>query len=60
MTLSAGSDYTQVERTSVTFLDQTILRGEAFRLKKYIKIIHLKHLSYFEYFNEKKVRPKLG
>ena len=29
-------------------------RGEAFGLKKYIKIIHLKNLSYFENFNEKK------
>jgi hypothetical protein len=38
--LRAGSDYAQVERRSVTFLDQTMSRGEAFRLKRYIKIIN--------------------
>jgi hypothetical protein len=35
-----GLDYAQVERRSVTFVDQTMSRGEAFGLKKYIKIIH--------------------
>ena len=39
ITLRASSDYAQVERRSVTFLDQTMSRGEAFGLKKYIKII---------------------
>jgi hypothetical protein len=34
------SNYAQVERRSVTFLDQTMSRGEAFGLNKYIKIIH--------------------
>ena len=43
--LRAGLDYAQVERRSVTFLDQTMSRGEAFGLKKYIKIIHLKLLA---------------
>jgi hypothetical protein len=38
--LRAGSDYAQVERRSVTFLDQSMSRGEAFGLKKYMKIIH--------------------
>ena len=32
--LRAGPDYAQVNRRSVTFLDQTISRGEAFGLKK--------------------------
>ena len=36
---AAGSDYAQVERRSVTFLDQTRSRGGAFALKDYIKII---------------------
>jgi len=34
-TLRAGSDYVQVERRSVTFLDQTMSRGEVFGLKEY-------------------------
>ena len=34
--LRASSDYAQVERRSVTFLDQTLSRGEAFGLKKSI------------------------
>ena len=62
-TLRAGTDYAQVKRRSVTLMDQTMLRGEAFGLKRCIKIIHLKHLSNFEYFNEKKSsasRRKLG
>ena len=42
--LRAGSHYAQVERRSVTFVDQTMSRGEAFGLKKYIKIIHLKNM----------------
>ena len=50
--LRASSDYAQVEKRSVTSLDQSMSRGEAFGLKIYIKIIHLKHLSNFEYFNE--------
>ena len=58
--LRAGSHYAQVERRSVTFMDQTMSRGLAFGLKKYIKIIHLKNLLDFEYFNEKKVRPLDG
>jgi hypothetical protein len=41
----AGSDYAQVERRRVTFLDQTMSRGEAFGLKKYIKTIHCKILN---------------
>ena len=41
----AGLDYAQVERRSVTFLDQTMLRGEAFGLKKYITIIHCQILN---------------
>ena len=41
-------------------MDQTMSRGEAFGLKKYIKIIHLKSLSDFEHFNEKKVWPLDG
>jgi hypothetical protein len=36
--IRAGSHYAQVERRSVTFLDQTMSRGEAFGLKKYAKI----------------------
>ena len=55
--LRAGSHYAQVERRSVTFMDQTMSRGEAFGLKKYTKITNLKNLPDFEYFNEKKVRP---
>jgi hypothetical protein len=43
--LRAGSDYVQVERRSVTFLDQTMSRGEVFGLKKYIKIIHCQILN---------------
>jgi hypothetical protein len=43
--MRVGSDYAQVERRSVTFLDQTMLRGEAFGLKKYIKIIHCQILN---------------
>ena len=39
--MKAGSHYTQVERRSVTFPDQTMLRGEAFGLKKYIELIGL-------------------
>ena len=35
-----GSHYAQVERRSVTFPEQTMLKGEAFGLK-YIKIISL-------------------
>ena len=57
--LRASSDYAQVEKRSVTSLDQSMSRGEAFGLKIYIKIIHLKHLSNFEYFNEK-IRPLDG
>jgi hypothetical protein len=38
--LRAGSHYAQVERRSVTFIDQTMSRGEAFGLQEYIKIIH--------------------
>jgi hypothetical protein len=38
--LRAASD-----RRSVTFLEQTMLRGEAFGLKKYIKTIYLKPLA---------------
>jgi hypothetical protein len=34
-----------VQRRSVTFLDQTMSRGEAFGLKKYIKIIHCQNLN---------------
>jgi hypothetical protein len=41
----AGSDYAQVERRSVTFLDQTMSRGEAFGMKIYIKIIHCQILN---------------
>ena len=37
--IRASSDYAQVERRSVTFLDQTMSRGEAFGLEKYNKII---------------------
>jgi hypothetical protein len=48
--LRTGSDYAQVERRSVTFLDQTMSRGEAVGLKNYIKD---NPLSHFEYFNEK-------
>ena len=44
-TVTAGSDYAQVERRSVTFLHQTMSRGEAFGLQKYIEIIHLKPLA---------------
>jgi hypothetical protein len=48
--IRASSDYAQVKRRSVTFLDQNMSRGEAFRLNFF-----LNHpLSYFEYFNEKK------
>jgi hypothetical protein len=36
------SDYAQVERRSITFLDHTMSREEAFGLKKYIRIIHFK------------------
>ena len=43
--LRPASHYAQVERRSVAFLDQTISRGEAFGLKKHIKIIHLKPLA---------------
>ena len=43
--LRAGSNYAQVERRSITILDQTMSRGEAFGLKKYIKKIHLKPLA---------------
>jgi hypothetical protein len=43
--LRAGSDYAQVERRSVTFLDQTMSRGEAFGLNIYIKIIHCQFLN---------------
>ena len=42
--LKAGSHYAQVER-SVTFLNQTILSGEALGLKKNIKIIQCHILS---------------
>ena len=41
----AGSDHAQVKRRSVTFWDQTMSRGEAFGLKKYIKIIHTQILN---------------
>ena len=54
--LRAGSDYAQVGR-SVNLLDQTMSRGEAFGLKKYFKN---NSLSYFEYFNGKKVWPLDG
>jgi hypothetical protein len=43
--LRAGSDYAQVERRSVAFLDPTMSRGEAFGLEKYIKIIHYQILN---------------
>ena len=48
--IRVSSDYAQVERRSVTFLNQTMSRGEVFRLKKYFKIIHCQ----FEYFNEQR------
>ena len=35
--LRAGSHYAQIESRSVTFPDQTMSRGEAYGLKKYIK-----------------------
>ena len=41
MWLRAGSHCAQVERRSVTFPDQTMSRGEACGLKKYIKITGL-------------------
>jgi hypothetical protein len=55
--LRASSDYAQVERRSVTFMCQTMSRGEAFRLKKYIKIIQCQILNILM---EKKVRPLNG
>jgi len=55
--LRAGSDYAQVERRSVTFLDQTMSRGEVFGLKKYIKIIHCEVLNILM---EKRVGPLDG
>ena len=43
--LKVGSDYAQVERRSVTILDQTMSRGVTFGLKKCIKIIHCHNLN---------------
>ena len=57
ITLRAASDYAQVERRSVTFLDQTMSRGEAFGLKFYSKIIHLKPLAGHS-VKPQKTRPK--
>ena len=43
--LRAGSDWAKVERRSIPFLAQIMMRGEVFGLKMYIKIIHLKLLA---------------
>jgi hypothetical protein len=64
LTLRATSDYAQVERRSVTFMDQTMSRREAFGLKKYIKIIHCQILNIlmekkFEVWVKHFARPKL-
>ena len=51
----AGSYYAQIERRSVTFMDQTMSRGEAFGLKKCIKMFGLSTEVWVEHF----AQPKL-